>query len=445
MPRSTMSPAGSSAPAPDAASRQAPARRSAWPGASTRSADGTGRALGDRPPRIVYAVTSPRVSWWLQRGQLAFVRLSGADVHLVSSPEPLLEATAEREGVAWHAVPMAREIAPAADLRALAALWRLFRRLRPDLVNVSTPKAGLVGGLAALLAGVPARVYVLRGLRLETTRGLLRVVLWLAERAACGSASVVVCVSPSLRERALALRLVRPGKARVIGAGSSNGVEVERFAPSPGLLARAERLRGELGLEQGGPVVGFVGRFTRDKGMVELAEAFQRVRARIPSARLLLVGDYEEGDPVPEATRRQLEGPGVVRAGWVADTSPYFHLCDVVALPTHREGFPNTAVEAAAAGKPVVTTDATGARDAVVHGETGLVVPTGDAAALAAALEWLLEDPAWARSLGQRGRELAIERYRPESVWQGLLSLYRELYRREARPKRRPSRALGRG
>jgi glycosyltransferase involved in cell wall biosynthesis len=389
--------------------------------------------------RIVYVVTTPRVSaWWFLRGQLAYLRAAGAEITLISSPEPKLRATAEREGTAWRGVRMAREIAPLKDLRALMALWWLFVRIRPDIVNVSTPKAGLLGGLAARLAGVRSRVYVLRGLRMETANGALRPVLWLAERVACGVANRVVCVSPSLRQRALELRLVSPAKALVIGGGSSNGVDVERFAPTPASLQRARELRAELGIEPGAPVIGFVGRLTRDKGIVELAEAFARLRERRPEARLLLVGDHEDGDPVPEATRRMLEDdPGVIHAGWVQDVAPYFHVCDVVALPTYREGFPNIAVEAASAAKPVVTTDATGARDAVVDGETGLIVPVRDAPALAAALDRLLASPAWAGQLGLNGQRRARESFHPEVIWRGLLGLYADLSPAAASPSGR--------
>lgn len=380
-------------------------------------------------PRIVYAVTTPRVAWWFLRGQLAYLREAGADIHLVSSPEEQLEPSARREGVTAHGVKMHREIAPLHDLLALARLWLLFLRLRPDLVNVSTPKAGLLAGLAALLAGVRSRVYVLRGLRMETSSGPRRRVLWLAERLACMSATRVVCVSASLRDRAVELGLLARRKAVLIGDGSSNGVDVERFEASPATLAHSANLRGELGLAPDAKVIGFVGRFTRDKGLAELAAAFPEVLARHPEARLLLVGDFEEGDPVPEETRQLLEDHDhVVRTGWVPEVAPYVHLCDVVALPTYREGFPNIAVEAGAAGKPVVTTDATGARDAVVHERTGLVVPVRDARALASALDRLLASPELAQEMGQNGHRRAVERFRPEVIWSGLLDLYLDLY-----------------
>lgn len=382
-------------------------------------------------PRIVYVVTTPRVAWWFLRGQLAYLREQGAEVHLVSSPDAQLDASAAREKVVPHAVAMHREIAPLNDLVALARLWLLFLRLRPDIVNVSTPKAGLLAGVAALLSGVRSRVYVLRGLRMETSTGARRRVLWLAEKIACLSATRVVCVSASLRERAIQLGLVAPRKAVLIGDGSSNGVDVERFEASETTLAHSAELRAELGIAADAKVIGFVGRFTRDKGLTELAAAFPAVLARHPSVVLLLVGDFEAGDPVPEETRTLLEDSRhVIRTGWVPEVAPYVQLCDVVALPTYREGFPNIAVEAGAAGKPVVTTDATGARDAVVHEDTGLVVPMKDAPALAAALDRVLAEPAWALQLGENGHRRALERFRPEVIWRGLADLYIDLYDR---------------
>ena len=139
-------------------------------------------------------------------------------------------------------------------------------------------------------------------------------------------------------------------------------------------------------------------------------------------------GDFEEGDSVPWAVRADLEGDSsVIRPGFVQDAAAYYHVCDIVVLPTHREGFPNVLVEAAAAGKPVVSTSATGAVDAVLDGRTGLVVDVGDARALESALARLLEAPDWARALGEAGREWVARSFAPERVWEGLADLYREV------------------
>ncbi|HVS02851.1 MAG TPA: glycosyltransferase family 4 protein, partial [Thermoanaerobaculia bacterium] len=331
---------------------------------------------------------------------------------------------AEREGVAVAAVPFARQIRPLADLRALWVLAALVRRFRPAVVSAGTPKAGLLGIVAARLHSVPVRVYTVRGLRLETATGLERRLLTALERLAAASASHVVCVGESLRRRYLQLGFAEAAKTRVLLDGSSNGVDVERFRPArPG---EAAELRRGLGIDEAAAVVGFVGRFTRDKGVEDLVAAFfDHVVSRLGEARLLLVGDYESGDPVAAVVRRRLEDPRVVRAGFAADTAPFYRAMDVLAFPSYREGFPNAPLEAAASGVAVVGYAATGTVDAVVDGATGLLVPVGDRQRLAAAILGYLEDTARRRRHGEAGRERVEGHFPSQRLWQAWSELYR--------------------
>ena len=378
--------------------------------------------------RLLHVVSSPLAVRVMLAGQLRFLRESGFDVTVVSSPGKDLREVAVTDEVASAAVVIDRDIAPCRDLAALWRLWRLMRKLRPIIAHVGTPKAGLLGGLAAWLAGVPCRVYTLHGLRFETIAGPKRKLLILCEWVACALAHRVVCVSGSLRRRAIDLGLVGAEKAIVLASGSANGVDLSRFPPTPARLALATGKRRELGIPDGAPVVGFVGRLTRDKGIVELAEAYSELKTSVPTLRLLLVGCFEQGDPLPRSVRRAIEEDSqIVCTSFVGDTSVHYHIMDVLALPSYREGFPTVALEAAAAEKPIVAAAVTGTLDAVVNGSTGVLVPAGNWRALAKALASLLEDGARAAAMGHAGRERVEKEFSSVLVWSALLGCYREL------------------
>ncbi len=378
-------------------------------------------------PQVVHVVTSD-LAIKLMRGQLQYLQHDGFDVTLICSPGRWVDSVGRMEGVQIIELPMAREIAPLRDLMSLWRLCRIIRALRPAVTNVGTPKAGLLAGFAAWVNRVPCRIYTLRGLRFETMNGLGRRLLVCTERLACHFAHRVICVSPSLRERAIAFGLTGRERTMVFGSGSSNGVDASRFAPTPERMKRASELRCELGIPPQAPVLGFVGRLTRDKGISEMMESFLRLGYEFPDLRLLLLGLFEEEDPLDVETRRFLKAhPHVILAGEVVDTAPYYALMDVLVLPSRREGFPNVVLEAYAAGKPVVASRATGIVDAVVDGETGLLFPVGDVAALTSALQALLSDKASARKFGCAGQELIKREFRQEMSWDALSEEYRRL------------------
>lgn len=375
------------------------------------------------------AVTSP-MSWVFFTGTFEMLRDAGYESTLVSSPGEQLQRMGREADLQCAAIPIRREIAPLHDLVSLWRYYRLMRHVRPILTDVATPKAGLLGGLAAWLSRVPCRVYTLCGLRLETTAGLKRILLTITERVACGCAHRVICVSPSLRQRAIELKLVSNDKTVVLGSGSIRGIDVQRFSPEVDGRAQKEDLAKSLGISTDAPVIGFVGRLTRDKGIRELLTAFSQLRLKWPNLRLLLVGDLEDGDPLEVMVRRQMEtDPGIVRAGFVSDTAPYYALMDVLVFPSYREGLGYAPLEAQACGKPVVTTTATGAVDSVVDGKTGFHVPVGNSEVLAARIDQLLSDPELRSRMGQRGRERVVQEFRHEVVGRTLLEEYERLLR----------------
>jgi glycosyltransferase involved in cell wall biosynthesis len=331
---------------------------------------------------------------------LAMVQRSGFHV-VVIAPEG--EKPDFGAGVEFRHICIRREISPLADLRALIGIWRILRSVRPSVTNMSTPKMALLGGIAAWMARVPHRIYTLRGLRYETTRAGKRCLLMACERLACSSAHRIICISRSVKHTIERDRIAPSRKTMLLGDRVSEGVSLRETTTIPQIAAS---------LSHGVPVIGFVGRLTRDKGIRELVECFRLLRAAGVPAQLLLIGPLETEDPVDAAIVQYIcNDPAVRWLGPVPDATPFYKLMDVFLFPTYREGLGRVLLEAAAAGKPVVSTRTTGVVDVVIDGVTGILVPPGNAQALAEATRKLLEDPELARAMGERARRLVSEEF----------------------------------
>jgi glycosyltransferase involved in cell wall biosynthesis len=342
---------------------------------------------------------------------------------LISSPGELLEWFARKEGVEAVSIPIARGIAPFADFLSLLRLCFLLWKLNPDVTEFSTPKAGLLGTLAAWICRVPMRVYMLRGLKLERAIGIKRRLLAMTERLAANCAHVVLCNSVSLREEAVRLRMAPRSKLLLLGKGSSYGVDTDRFCPG------CSNVRSRFGIRPDAPVIGFVGRLTCDKGVPELIEAFRAILHAKPDAHLLLVGWFDASeDAIKTGLRRYIERhPRIHYTGFVADTAPYLRAMDLLVLPTWREGFPNAVLEAAATGIPVICTTSTGSRDAVIPEVTGLLIPPGYPEAITEAVLKLLDAPDRREGMGRAARNWVREQYSNEYVLGLIAAFYKNL------------------
>lgn len=314
-----------------------------------------------------------------------------------------------------------RDIAPLADLRALVWLWRHFRAERYQMVHTITPKGGLLGMLAARLAGVPVRLHTFTGQVWATRHGPMRSLLKTLDRLLAACATHVLADSFSQRDFLVTQGVIAARKARVLERGSVAGVDAARFRPDA--AARAE-VRARFGISAAATVFLYLGRFKRDKGVLDLARAFAQCAAEAAQPQLLLVGPDEEG-LLPEieqacaACRARLH---------VVDfsTTPEHYLAasDVLCLPSYREGFGVVIIEAAATGLPAIGSRIYGITDAVVEGDTGLLFEAGDVSGLASGLRTLARDADLRGRMGERARARALSDFAQARLTAALLDYY---------------------
>lgn len=385
------------------------------------SAGDSSKFAGSKP-HVVIGFTHSQTCLTLT-GRLRALREAGFRVTVISSPGPLLDRIAAAEDVTAVPLSMSRGFARLGDIVTFFGLLRLLKQLKPDLVEFSTPKAGLLGMIAARICRVRKRIYLLRGLKLEGSAGFRRRILLMAERISAACAHVVLCNSESLRAEALSLGIATRSKLRMLGSGSTNGVDTLRFSPG-----RSD-VRNKLGIPRRAPVIGFVGRLTRDKGIPELLAAFEKILDRKPQAHLLLVGWFDSSEDALDPADRAviLTHPRIRCTGFVPDAAPYYRAMNVMALPTWREGFPNVVLEAAATGIPVVTTICTGSRDSVIPEVTGLLIPPGHPEAICEAVMKLLSDTLQRRRMGRAARTWVVRQYGYERVLSLVTAYYRSL------------------
>lgn len=390
--------------------------------------------MGRNGIKVCHVTTVDSSLRYLLLNQLRALRESGYTVVAVSSPGCEVPVLASA-GIRHIAVPMTRRaVTPVSDLCSLWRLWRVFRRERFEIVHTHTPKAGILGRLAAKLAGVPVIVHTSHGFLFhEGSHPLWRALFTALEAVAARCCDLIFSVNREDITSAIDTGICDAHKILLLSEGGI-GLDLLAFDPDGHSQSDKMRLRRELGLLEGAPVVGFVGRLVREKGLLELLAAARLVRERVPQARLLIVGesDKEKPDALGPASAEGLDVADVcIFAGLRHDMPALYSLMDVLVLPSHREGFPRAPMEASAMGIPCVVTDVRGCREVIEHNSNGLVVPCHDVLALAEAIVELLTNNERARRMGQRGRRLAVERFDERLVFQNVDCQYMRLLRQK--------------
>lgn len=367
----------------------------------------------------------------LLKGQLRFFQNNGFDVTCVSSYSPELYAFGLREGVRVRVVEMTRKISPFYDLYSLWRMYLLIKEIRPDIVHSHTPKAGIISMLAARIAGVPVRLHTVAGLPLMETRGIKKLILKSVEFLIYLCCTKVLPNSFGLQDYILKERLVNRDKAKVLGNGSSNGIDTEFFSVLSISSQTIASIKLNLGICDSDFVFLYVGRLVKDKGINELVEAFLNVYESTnsvyrPNVKLLLVGPFEmDLDPVSDKTLKIIsDNNSILLTGYVSDVRPYFALSDCLVFPSYREGFPNVVLQSGSMGLPSIVSNINGCNEIISDGLNGLIVPPKDVKSLTLAMKRVCFDPNFKIQSGMIAREIIESRYEQKVFWNLLKSEY---------------------
>ena len=422
--------------------------------------------------KILYVTTISMTLDYFLKGTMSELVKAGHEVVAVSSPGEWMAAVKALEGVKVVEVPMERRIAPFKDLRSLLRLYKVLREERPDIVHSFTPKAGLLAMMASKFAGIKVRIHTFTGLVFPTSTGLKRRLLMTTDRLTCACATNIIAEGQGVRNDLLSAGITHK-EVRVLGHGNIRGIDLERYDRTPEIMQLAEKLRVPDAF-----TFLFVGRLVRDKGIAELCEAFHHISiggqylprrsiypdtaqsesgiggqdlprrpftrigreaqgdwgascrrtSRTSRTRMVLVGPFEDDvDPVPEETRRYIERtPEIITTGEIKgpELLAWYAASDCFVLPSYREGFPNTVIEAGAMGLPSIVTDINGSREIISDGINGLVVPPKNVEALSEAMKKMLIDSDFRERAASVSRDMIASRFEQGYVRKCLLDFY---------------------
>lgn len=383
------------------------------------------------PIKLIRITTVPLSLKVLLKGQHKFMS-NYFKVIGVSSPGQELEEVKLEEAIEVVPIEMSRKITPIRDIKSLWNTYRLLKKERPQIVHTHTPKAGIVGMLAAKLAGVPHRLHTVAGLPLMEATGTKRKILDFVEKLTYSSATGVYPNSKGLYDFILQHNYTNKSKLKVIGNGSSNGIDTSYFSSKQITEDQKKLLKNELNIEDSDFVFVFVGRLVGDKGINELVKAFSLMHKmdnwqRNP--KLLLVGPLETDlDPLDSGTLKEIENnKNIIVAGFQKDVRPYFAISDALVFPSYREGFPNVVMQAGAMELPSIVSDINGCNEIIIQDENGIIVPVKNIEKLQNAMKKIMTDVNYYNRLRNNARPMIQSRYEQFVVWNALLHEYKIL------------------
>ncbi|MGB2245650.1 MAG: glycosyltransferase family 4 protein [Flavobacteriaceae bacterium] len=349
-------------------------------------------------------------------------------ITLVSAHPERLKAVADAQGVQYHSIPLTRKITPLQDLWCLIQMYRFLKREHPLIVHTHTPKAGIIGMLAAYLARVPIRLHTIAGLPLMETHGLKRKILLFVERLTYRCATKIYPNSFGLKKFIAEEKLAPPEKLAVIGQGSSNGIDTDYFSKKQISSQTQKTIKENFAIPASDFVFIFIGRLVGDKGINELVEAFVQLQQEVPEARLLLVGPQEADlDPLHDHTLQTIkQHPQITTTGYQSDVRPLLALSHVFVFPSYREGFPNVVLQAAAMEVPCIVSDINGCNEIIQDQVNGGIVPPKQVLPLIEKMKYFYTHLDRLNEFAQKTKERIYQHYDRKQFWSLLLNEYHQ-------------------
>jgi glycosyltransferase involved in cell wall biosynthesis len=375
---------------------------------------------------ILHVVNTYFVIPYFLGDQLKYFNKKGYKEHIICSPSKEIEAYSKKEEFQYQEIPIVRRFSIRDDLKAIRGIRKYIKEKNIDIVVGHTPKGALLAMIASWLEKAPKRIYFRHGLVFETSTGAKGKILKYTDIFTAKLSTQIVNVSPSVSQKAIELKLNKPEKQVILSKGTCNGISTSKFNAKNISRSKCLQIKHSLKIPNDSFIIGYTGRLVKDKGIVDLFLAFRYLKKKYKNIILLLVGFYEKRDALPQEIIEEIQkDTQIIVTGYVnyEEIEYYYSIMDVFILPSYREGFPTSILEASAMELPIITTRATGCIDSIIENITGLFIDHNPLE-IAEAIEYFIQNKDKKIMFGKEGRKFIENNFDSEIIWKDLEKIY---------------------